>query len=747
MSDLYTVQPGEGNPPGLPPIDLPKTEAPPRTPLRLTVDKYADHPDGAWGATAPEMKAPEEPKTNEIDGAWGAAAAEHSPETEAAAKKSFRDVGTGEAFGRSAMQGATFGLYPAISGAMSAARSPEEQARSDKAYGSGQPPSAASELADLVKGLGKLGYEHLIGPALGIDTGHEGTKAYHTAREEAQKALDAGRDQHPVASFAGELAGAAALPVPGLAAAAAPARLARGALFGGAGGAAYGAGSALSEGKDAGGIAKGAALGGTMGAITGGAFGGLLGPRAAPTALTRGQRAAQTAEDLGAPIPRGLASDNTAINATTAKIRSVPVIGSRVSNAVDRTQHAAGERLEDIAGQMGGASDRAAADAIVRPGLQSAIDANRAQIDANYNGVRGLIDHNRQFPMPRTQQALAAIRGQRAAAGHPNAGHGLEQFENVSRGATFNGAHRARVDAREAGNPLVPHPGYNAADYNRLTRAMTADIRSMAAAGARNATPAGRQAAVQAFDQAETEFGRLAEQNGVLQRLVDSRGEGAIATLLNAAKEKGGNIALLAQLRNSMAPADFQAIGGMLLHELGQNNATGEFSLAKFATQWDKTAPRARSVLFSPQHLQNIEDIVGLGTHIKSALRESNNSHTAGVLILFDLARDAILFGATAAAGTMSGASLATGAMATPAVLFAHWLSRPATASSMAAWMRARAGMLGHPTPGRLAAFNITTRNLANNLGIPLESVLKRIGGPATGRTQDDQPEAPGPDR
>ena len=249
FGQFYTVQPGEGNPPGLPPVDLPKVEPGRRAPrTSITVSQPAGHPDGAWGASAPEFKSPApESKADHIDGAWGAEAPEHSPETEAAAKKGFREVGTGEAFGRSAAQGATFGLYPAIAGAMSAGRSPEEDAASAKAYESGQSPSAISELRDLVKGLGRLGLHHVIGPALGIDTGDESTKAYDKAREEAQKALEAGREQHPYASFAGELAGAAAVPVPGLAAAAAPARLLKGAAAGAAGGAAYGAGSALSE--------------------------------------------------------------------------------------------------------------------------------------------------------------------------------------------------------------------------------------------------------------------------------------------------------------------------------------------------------------------------------------------------------------------------------------------------------------------------------------------------------------------
>lgn len=91
-----------------------------------------------------------------------------------------------------------------------------------------------------------------------------------------------------------------------------------------------------------------------------------------------------------------------------------------------------------------------------------------------------------------------------------------------------------------------------------------------------------------------------------------------------------------------------------------------------------------------------------------------------------------------------SGPGLVGAAAATPAVLFSHWLGSPATASSMAAWSRARVGMLGHPTPARLAVFNIASKNLANNLGVPVESLVKRLAGPATGRAEDDQPDVPG---
>jgi hypothetical protein len=751
MTDFTTVSPGSpigSNAPGLPPIDLAQVP-PPRQPLRVTVGpKPAGHPDGAWGASLEEFKPSTEASPDHVDGAWGSTLPEHSPETEKEAKKNYRDVSTGEAFARSAGQGASFGLEPAIEGVVAAGQkgNPDlvnpEIRDALKKYGL-EPTDPLGSLTALVRGLGKLGYEHLIAPATG-----EGTKEYNRAREEAQAALEAGREQHPYASFAGEMTGALAVPVPGLAAAAAPARIARGAAFGAAGGAAYGAGSGVSEGKDAGEIAKKAIVGGALGGVTGGAFGG-LGPRAPAAAPSRGQRAAETARNLGAPLPRGVASDSRAVQNTTASLRQVPVVGPRIGQAVERTQEAAGNRVGEIAtGMTGGSTDRAAADAIVRPGLQHVIDTNRTAIDANYKAVRSAIDQTKQFTMPRTQRVLMDIRQNRASAGWLNPDHGLEQFENVAGGATFNGAHRARVDAREAGNGLVPHPGYDKADFNRLTRAMTVDIRDMAAAATRGSpgrpvSPSQQAATVRAFDTAEKEFGRLADQNDLLHKLINAKGEASIASLLGSANEKGGNVKLLAQLRGSMKPDDFNQVGGILLTELGHNNASGEFSLSKFVTNWDKVSDRAKSILFSPQHLKNIEDIAEMGAHVKSALKESSSSHSASFLVFLDLAKDAALLGADVMSGGLGlGTAVGAGTSAGVAML-ARWLGNPAAASSMAAWSRARAGMLGHPTPTRLAVFNIATRNLANNLGVPLESLSKHLTvaePPQRDRAENDKP-------
>lgn len=571
-----------------------------------------------------------------------------------------REMGTGEALGQGAAHGVTFGFAPALQGLVEAA-GPEYQHHTDPISGQDRPSPAAP-----IVGAAKM--------LSGYLSGHpdpEVQAAYTRGREAALADENLAKETHPQVYLAGQLAGTLAMPIPGAGAMRAGtmgARALGGARAGAVGGGLYGAGEATSEGQSPGDVAKSAAVGAAIGAPLGAGVGAVVGPRTV-NALSPGQQAARTAEIIGAPITKGLASDSRAIQSATSATASVPLIGARVRNAVDRTAEAAG-------------------DVVSGSGVDAAIAANRSRINGLYDSVRNQIDQNAVAPMPRTDAAVQRVIASRRAAGQPHPAHGLEQFEHLGRnGATFNGMHRARVDAREAGNVLNPHPGYNAADFNMITRAMTGDIRD---AVGRLATRS-PQRAQRAFAEAETQFGPISEANKFLARIAHQRGPGAG------------------------------------LNEIGFNPATGNFSLNKFVTAWNKLNPQIRPFVPEPQHRAAIEAIFQMGTHIKSSLRESNTSHTSTPLIMMDLARDAILGGVAIGTGAMSaGSAVGGGVLAAPVLVFMHWLAQPAVASSMSRWARLyQAVTLGQPTLARIAAFNVATRNLANNLGVPAESIIR----------------------
>lgn len=651
-----------------------------------------------------------------------------------------RPVGSGEAAATGVLQGATLGFAPAMAGAANAmiAATPQTGPLSPGQVNQYEAPAvdpSAYAGPGLAGGLAALKNLFASNPDQAIST------AYDQGRQDALKQQDLARTQHPGAYYPGMVAGSLMVPAPGLGTAGTlGGNVARAAGSGAVIGGISGVGEGVSRGESLPEIAARAGSGAVVGGAVGAPFGAVM-PRALPAVLSPGQRAARTSVDLGEPLPWGVTSDSPFIQSTTARVRQVPFAGERIGAGVHRTEHAAGERIEDYAGQMtGGTRDRAAADLLMRPGLERAIEHNRRIADNLYNNVRARIDEDLQVRMPETDRALTEIMRARQAAGHANPAEGLDQFRRVAGGATFAGAQRARADARDAGGLGVPHPGFNKADFNRLTAAMTEDLRRIvytAAAGSQ----AHKQAAVRAFDEAERAFGPIADLNQRLNTMAGAKGEGSIATLLGAAKERGGDLRLLAQLRRSMPQADFNHIGGQLLYELGHSPKTNEFSLAQFVTGWDKLSPRARQILFDPQHLRDIEEIVGMGQHIKRALAESSTSHSANMFVAFEVLKEIAAAVYELHAGTGLGAAAAAG---TTGAVYAltHMMGNPVQARAMGNWVRAyRTISLGQPTPARIAAFKIATRNLASNLNLPVETIMQAIQNhlSATAQPSPDQ--------
>jgi len=461
--------------------------------------------------------------------------------------------------------------------------------------------------------------------------------------------------------------------------------------------------------------------------------------RQAPEALSAGQQAAQTAANLGAPLPRGLASDSPFVQATTSTARQIPWAGQKITQRAGMTVKAAGDKITDIVEELTPTADRAGADASVRPAIENVIANNKSRIDDAYGPLRNEINPDQRFDMPATKRALQEVELARKRAGWANPRQGLEQAWNVvNQGGGFNGVHRLRVDMREAGNPLVPHPGYNAADFNRISRAVTADMRN----NVRQASSDPNRAE-SLFNTAELTAGQHIRENELLQQLLNAKGEGAIARLLSAGRERGGNARLLGQLRNSMAPDDFAHISGTVLRELGHSNAANGFSLSKFVTEWGKLAPQAKNVLFSPQHQKWIDDVAQLGRHLKDADKFVNHSNTAGALILFEILKTAGEVGAGVAMGVvspMAGAATAVGGLG--AYALTRFLASPAKAAAMSAWVKAyRAVSLGAPTPTRLGVFVAANRNLAHNLGLAPNDVLRIVQQGAAPSQAQPQPQ------
>lgn len=447
-----------------------------------------------------------------------------------------------------------------------------------------------------------------------------------------------------------------------------------------------------------------------------GIFGVPIRPR--PDAVVSpGIQAAQSAADLGAPLPRGLATDSTAMQAATKAAQQLPLVGPKIGERAAATVNAAGQKVGDIASELsGGVVDRASTGAMLRPSIKGVIENNNSRIDEAFNSLRGMIDHTEPVELPNTEKVLKQVVSAREAAGQVNPKAGLEDISNlVDKGATFNGLLRAKSDLSSSVKFGEANPGFSVGDKKMLGGAMARDLEHVVAQSAKEGVAP--EAAVSALRNANATAAPIFDFNKTLERLSGIKSdESLVGSLTKAAQDKTGNVKLLAQLRNSMPTEDFEQIAGTALSELGHSNATGKFSLNQFVTKWDKLGDRAKSVLFSPQHKADLDSIVSIGRKLKDSDKYANTSNTAGAA-----AWGKLLAGGAAAIGalTYGDATLLVKGLAAggTGLLFARELAKPAGASTIAKWTRAAVLADHGHTPARLATFRMATRNLLNNLG------------------------------
>lgn len=455
-----------------------------------------------------------------------------------------------------------------------------------------------------------------------------------------------------------------------------------------------------------------------------------------------GEGAAVTAAELGAPLPKGLASDNRAVQAVTQASRQMPFVGQQIEERAAGTIGKAGEAVGDLATTLG-ASDRAAVGANLRTSLGEVVTSNKETINQSYRAVRALIDSKAASVPENTKKVFDQIVARRTEAGQPNPTAGLEQIENiVTKGVNFDGMIRAKSDLASTVDFLAAHGGFSNADKKQLGAAMSRDLGEIAARAAQPGVKPDRVTDV--LRSAEAEASKIIEANKVVGKLLSNkRDEGLAGSVMGAATERTGDLRTLAQLKAQLPQKDFEQIAGTALAELGHNPATGAFSLNKFATNWEKLNPRARELMFPKGHGKFLSDIAELGKHLKGGEQYMNAPQTGRAVMLGGL----VASGGTAAVAAAMGnyaPLLGLGGSVAGGYILAKSLASPAVSASMARVARAALNYQKAPSVSNrstlLLASKDATTNIAGFTGISPSELLSRLTTRATDQDQDSRP-------
>ena len=242
---------------------------------------------------------------------------------------------------------------------------------------------------------------------------------------------------------------------------------------------------------------------------------------------------------------------------------------------------------------------------------------------------------------------------------------------------------------------------------------------------------------------ANTKPGSAAPRVGPMQELANAvLGKGgktdeALFNAINSYAKGGGrgDVQTLADLVRSIPEKDKGDLAGAVIRGLGQSKQVNGFSLEMFASDWAKYTPQAKSILFgnAGPHRQALDDIAMISQRYKDIGRRFGNpSGTAQNVAPF------------ATVGSVFAAPLVAIPSLMGAAVAAKVLSSPAGASSVAKYGKAAMAAQVSPTPQRIVALQIASRNLANTANgmgasITGEQLLRALQSPSKVAAEPEQ--------
>jgi hypothetical protein len=445
-------------------------------------------------------------------------------------------------------------------------------------------------------------------------------------------------------------------------------------------------------------------------------------------------RAAQTAVEMGAPLPRGVATENTGVQALTHGVRSLPYVGQKIDARLGATADAANTALAtDAQALSGGINARADVGESLRAPLQGTIEKNKGDINAAFGELRQAINPDAPIAPNNLVQALRQVAQSRQDSGWANPVAGLDNFVNLARsGASFNGLQRARSELAETLDFGAAHGGFTAGDKKLLMSGLTKDMEEAVKTNVRQPpvelgatheanlagqprSPVSPERAMDLFKSANETFQRLSGENKNVATILGSQRDTLLAgRIVSAANGKTGDPKLLAQLKAGLPEQDFGRVAGTVLHELGKNQS-GEFSLNLFSKHWSQIGDRQKSILFGDRK-KFYDDIANLSSFVKRGEQYKNTSGTARAETIATVL-GGLATGATASIMTGSPIPLAgaVGGLAGGYTL-AKALASPRGAASVARMTRAAQNYAKLANPVNRAALTLAVENAKKTL-------------------------------
>ena len=452
-----------------------------------------------------------------------------------------------------------------------------------------------------------------------------------------------------------------------------------------------------------------------------------------------GQQVVAAADRLsttGSPvqIPRAVATDNMSIQQAGAATSNVPVAGTPLVKAAERTISQLGTKADEVSQGFGSGKSVAEAGDTARTAVKDWITGeSAANASKLYNRVDSLVDPNVKTPLLNTRDTIADIAAKRSAAGLSSGKATDAVLEAVQRneGLTYDGVKTLRTSIGEDMARGILPEGVSAGELKNIYGALTKDLEASVQA-------AGGEKASAALSRANQYYRLISDRREALAKIVGSDGNAPAETVLGRIEAMAGStsradISKLAQARKAIGADDWNELASTIVSRLGRD-VEGQFSPQRFITAYGKISDAGKNVLFrsggKSELAGHLDDIAKVSSRFKELQKFANPSGTAR-------AGFGGLIGAGAFAEPLTTLTTVLGGR-----VLAVALAKPASAASIAKWARANEAIARSPSPARLSALNTASKNLISTLGVKNLSTtdfLRALQSPGVGRSEDQQ--------
>jgi hypothetical protein len=463
-------------------------------------------------------------------------------------------------------------------------------------------------------------------------------------------------------------------------------------------------------------------------------------------AVGPGQQVAQAAQRLGVDVPRAVTTDSMAAQRVASGVRNIPLAGDPLVKGAEKATTQLGNKATEVAQGYGGGTVAGAGDAAKGAITQYITGTTADRATKLYNAVDNLVDPAVKTELAATRGVIAEIAQSRDAAALP-AGKAIESvLPGVTRpeGLTYEGVKTLRTNVGEMLKGGILPEGMSQGELNRIYGALSQDLKSSVLA-------AGGQKAGAAFERANRYYSLVSDRRAQLAKIVGSDGnapaEQVFDKLLSKASSSSrADIETLAKARKAIGADDWNEFASGAVQRLGRDpaamtgpdalNAVSDFSPQRFLTGYGKLSEAGKAMLFRSGGkgglADSLNDIAKVSSRFKEMQKFANPSGTAQNVGFLAMGAAVMSEPLTTISTVVGGRALASA------------LAKPSTAASVAQWSANYEKLVRNPTTPRLAALQLSSRNLLTNLkdvgvtNVSVQDFLKAAQGVVPGRAENE---------